>query len=67
MAYSAKSQKEYNDKCSIVRIKYTEKEIMEYNRLIRYIEETSLTKTSYIKSLIKSDLDSKGIPYPTQD
>lgn len=63
MAYSAKSQRDYNNKCNVVRLKYTEKETKEYNRLIQYIENTDQTKTSYIKALIKADLDSKGIKY----
>ena len=64
MAYSAKSQKNYNDKCNRITLKYTEKETNEYKRLIEYIEESGIAKTIYIKELIKQDLDSKGIPYP---
>ena len=31
MAYNAKSQRDYNNKCNVVRLKYTEKETKEYN------------------------------------
>lgn len=43
MAYHAESQKRYNDKCNIVRLKYTdtEKETEEYNKLVRYKKKTA--------------------------
>ena len=63
MAYHAKSQKSYNEKCNRITLKYTEKELHEYLRLMEYINSIDVQKTVYIKSLIKSDLDSKGIPY----
>lgn len=63
MAYSAKSQKNYNDKCNRITLKYTEKELQEYDRLMYYIEMNRLQKSVYIKGLIKRDLDSKGIAY----
>lgn len=59
MAYHAESQKRYNDKCNIVRLKYTEKETEEYNKLVHYIEENNLKISVYIKELIKKDLDNK--------
>lgn len=64
MAYSAKSQKDYNDKCNRIVLKYTEKERNEYIRLMAYINNIGLQKSVYIKQLIKDDLDAKGIPYP---
>ena len=64
MAYSPKSQKDYNDKCKRVTLKYTEKEIYEYERLVKYCNDNNLKITVYIKSLIKADLDNKSIPYP---
>lgn len=60
MAYSAKSQKDYNDKCNRITLKYTEKETYEYKRLMQYVSKTGLAKTTYIKELIKKDLDAKG-------
>lgn len=64
MAYSAKSQKIYNDKCEVIRVKYSEKDKQEYIRMINYITDIGITKTEYIKGLIKADLDSKSIAYP---
>ena len=61
MSYNKESQKAYNEKCKVVRLKYTEKEMEEYNRLIAYIEQTNQLKSVYIKELIKKDLESKGI------
>ena len=63
MAYSPKSQKNYNDKCKRVTLKYTEKETSEYERLVKYCNDNNFKITVYIKSLIKTDLDSKDIPY----
>ena len=61
MSYNKESQKAYNEKCTVVRLKYTEKEMEEYNRLIAYIEQTNQLKSVYIKELIKKDLESKGL------
>ena len=35
----------------------------EYNRLKKYLEMNNLSVNSYLKDLIKRDLDSKGITY----
>lgn len=70
MAYNAKADKNYNDKCNKVQFKYTEKETNEYIRLQTYLKDNNIQVTRYLKQLIKSDLDSKHIPYtpgtPTQ-
>lgn len=67
MAYSAKSQKEYNEKCKVLRVKYTPNDLLEYNRLQYYINNSSLTVTEYVKQLIKTDLDNKGILYEQKE
>lgn len=51
--------RKYQAKCKEVRIKYTEKEISEYNRLQEYLSENNIKVTEYLKKLIKSDLDEK--------
>ena len=66
MSYSPKSQKSYNDKCNVIRIKYTPGEIDDYTRIKKYINDEGITVTEYIKGLIKADLDNKGIEY-TED
>lgn len=65
MAYSPKSQKTYNQKYNRINLKYTEKELLEYNRLKEYCKKMELPVNTYIKELIKRDLDGKGIAYPT--
>lgn len=65
MAYSQKSQKTYNQKCNRINLKYTEKELLEYNRLKEYCNNIGTPVNTYIKDVIKRDLDGKGIAYPT--
>lgn len=60
MAYSAKSQKKYNDKCKRYGIKYMPNEYDEVNRLESYLKGSNQSINSYIKNLIKADLDAKG-------
>ena len=60
MAYSAKSQKKYNDKCYRFSIKFIPSEHDEIERVKAYLEQTGQSANSYIKSLIKADLDAKG-------
>lgn len=63
MAYNAKADKNYNEKCNKVQFKYTEKETNEYIRLQTYLKDNNIQITRYLKQLIKSDLDAKNIPY----
>lgn len=63
MAYNAKADKNYNDKCNKVQFKYTEKENNEYIRLQTYLKDNNIQVTRYLKQLIKNDLDSKQVPY----
>lgn len=60
MAYSAKSQATYNKKCVRIAIKYTPNERKYSDSLKAYLEQTGQSANSYIKSLIKADLDAKG-------
>lgn len=62
MAYSANSQKRYNDKCYRFSIKFVPSEAEEIERFKNYLTDTGKTANSYIKELIKKDLDSKNIP-----
>lgn len=59
-AYEKKRSKE----CKTYAIKYSPVDIKESNRLQVYLKENKITPNSYIKQLIKQDLDNKGIPYP---
>lgn len=64
------SQKKYEKKrmkkCKTYAIKYTPEEIKDSNRLRSYLAVTGQTANSYIKALIKADLDSKGISYESE-
>lgn len=60
MAYSAKSQATYNKKCVRIAIKYTPNEQKDSDSLKAYLEQTGQSANSYIKALIKADLDAKG-------
>ena len=67
MAYSAKSQKAYNDKCNRIYLKYTEKETEDYERINKYCKKNGYAISTYIKNLIKQDLDSKEIDIITDE
>lgn len=65
------SQKRYERKRSkkvkTYAIKYIQSELLESDRLQRYLADTGQSANSYIKGLIQADLDSKGIAYPSAD
>ena len=50
--------------CKSYTIKYTPKEINESDRLQVFLKDNNLTANSYIKELVKRDLDNKGVAYP---
>lgn len=52
--------KKYHQKLKSITIRYTPKELSEYDRLQRYLEEYDASAAGYLKKLIKSDLDEKG-------
>lgn len=60
MAYSAKGQKKYNANSTYFSIKYTPQEQEEGKRIKAYLAQTGQSANSYIKGLIRSDLDRKG-------
>lgn len=45
-------------------IAYKKSDIAEGKRLKAYLDGTGKSANSYIKALIKADLDAKGVPYP---
>jgi len=61
MAYSKKSQAEYNKKRKQFKVQYSLSDDNEGLRLQKYLEQTGQSANSYIKRLIKEDLDKKGI------
>ena len=63
MAYNKKADENYRKKIDRMAIKYGISELKESDRLRRYLEQTGQSANSYIKGLIKRDLDGKGVPY----
>lgn len=66
MAYNKKADENYRKKIDRMAIKYSIGELHESERLRKYLEQTGQSANSYIKGLIRADLDSKGIPYPSE-
>jgi len=61
MAYNAKGQKAYNKKSIQFNTIYRPgTDISEGQRIKAYLAQTGQSANSYIKGLIKADLDSKG-------
>lgn len=60
MTYNPKSQKKYNENSMFYAVKYAPKEREEGERLKAYLSQTGQSANSYIKGLIKADLDGKG-------
>ena len=58
-----KADKKYNDKRITFAIGYSPNEINDGLRLKKYLSDNKLSANSYIKQLVKSDLDKKGISY----
>lgn len=64
MAYNAKAQKRYRNKSIQLTVNYRPgTDIQDGERVKAYLKKTGKSANSYIKALIKEDLDSKGIPY----
>ena len=60
---SRKADRTYNEKRIPFSIGYTPVDIDEGKRLRAYLAQTGISANSYIKGLIKRDLDSKNVPY----
>lgn len=63
MAYNKKADENYRKKTKAFAIKYFATDISEGKRLQAYLDSTGVSANSYLKELVKRDLDSKGIPY----
>lgn len=67
MAYNKKSQTDYKKKCVQFKVQYNLQENIEGYRLQAYLSSINMSANSYLKELIKADLDSKSIPYPERN
>lgn len=60
-----RAQKKYNEKTITIAASYKPgTDILEGKRVKAYLAQAGMSMNSYIKRLIKTDLDNKGIPYP---
>lgn len=64
MSYYKESQSKYNQKRLQYKCTYSITDIADGKRLKQYLADTGQSANAYIKSLIRADLDGKGIPYP---
>lgn len=64
MAYNKKSQAEYKKKLKQFKVQYNLQDNIEGIRLQSYLDHTGQSANSYIKALIKEDLDRKDIACP---
>lgn len=68
MAYNAKAQKKYNEKTILIAASYKPNtDLADGQRVKAYLEQTGQSANSYIKALIKADLDSKGFNIDNAD
>lgn len=71
MGYYTETQKKadakYRQKTRIFSLKYTLNNIQEAKRLENYLNSTNITANAYLKSLVKKDLDEKGILYDNNE
>lgn len=61
MAYNAEAQKKYREKTINFLVKYYPTDIEYGQKLKEYLAHTGQSANSYLKELIKKDLDSKGV------
>lgn len=61
MAYNAEAQKKYREKTINFLVKYYPTDIEYGQKLKEYLAESGQSANSYLKELIKADLDSKGV------
>lgn len=63
-----KAYKTYNSKSIQLAVNYRPgTDIVDGQRIKKYLDQSGQSANSYIKALIKADLDSKNIPYPIID
>lgn len=67
MTYYKDSQSEYNKKCLQYKVQYRLNDIKDGERLKAYLAKTGQSANSYIKGLIKTDLDAKGFTVGDDD
>ena len=69
MAYNKDVQSRYRRKISQFKAEYSlsDEDKREASRIRAYLKQSGQSANSYIKALIKADLDAKGIAYPADN
>ena len=69
MAYNKEVQSRYRKKIAQFKAEYSlsEEDKREASRIRAYLKQSGQSANSYIKALIKADLDAKGIAYPADN
>ena len=67
MTYNKDAQKRYNDKCLQYKVQYRLRDHSEGDRLRAYLAQSGQSANSYIKGLIKADLDQRGFMVDDQN
>lgn len=57
----SKYDPKYDKRCMLFSVRYRIHDIEEGQRLKDYLTDTQQTANSYLKKLIKADLDKKGV------
>lgn len=63
MTYYKKSQDKYKKKITQFKVQYSLNDEQEGRRIKAYLAQTGQSANSYIKGLIKANLDNKGLEY----
>lgn len=61
MSYNKKVRLKYQSKLKQFKVQYNLKDNIEGLRVQKYLDQTGQSANSYIKSLLKKDMDEKGI------
>lgn len=62
-----KADKAYRERHKPIQlsVQYKTEDKIDGIRVKQYLDDIGMSANAYLKNLIKSDLDAKGIPYPT--
>ena len=63
MAYNKEVQSAYKKKLKQFKVQYNLQDNIEGLRVQKFLDDNNLTANSYIKELLKKDMDDRGIPY----
>lgn len=62
-----KAQKKYDSANINFAVSYKKNDLKAGRRLKKYLKDSNQSANSYLKTLIETDLDTKGIDYPDEN